>query len=225
MKKSHILAKARASDTLEKTRSLAKAGAALNTAAARRAEELLTLIARRKENIVDAFYDIGEALKELLDKKLHMALGHTSFGDLITTRGVMGRTQAFKLIAVVKALPRATAISMGQERAYALVALAAATPEADTAASLLSKRVTVHGAVRDVSHLSRRELTELAREVRPRKKKSEAALEAAREATRIAKIFKKQDRAAKVEIASRKGHFVATVHVRLDVLVALLRRR
>jgi len=158
--------------TLKHLQALAKTGTKLKTAAARRAEELLALIARRKENIVDAFYDVGQALQEMLDNKLHMALGYDNFEAMIAARNVIGRSQAFKLIAVVKQLPRAEALAMGQERAYALANLAAATPRHDTATSIVTKGVRVRGTVRDVSRLSVREIESLAKQVRPRKSES-----------------------------------------------------
>ena len=179
---------------VEELNALAKAGAKLTSAAAGRAEELVALIARRKENIVDAFYDIGLALMEILDRKLYLEL------------------------------PRSAALGMGQERAYALAALAAATPHADTAASIVTKGIRVRGVTRDVLQLSVRAIEHLAKNVRPRRRKRGEALVAEQEAARIAKLFKKRDRAATILVTHRKKHFVATVHVRLDVLGSLLRK-
>ncbi len=209
---------------VEELNALAKAGAKLTSAAAGRAEELVALIARRKENIVDAFYDIGLALMEILDRKLYLALGHESFDSLLAKRNLISRTKAFKLIAVVKELPRSAALGMGQERAYALAALAAATPHADTAASIVTKGIRVRGVTRDVLQLSVRAIEHLAKNVRPRRRKRGEALVAEQEAARIAKLFKKRDRAATILVTHRKKHFVATVHVRLDVLGSLLRK-
>ena len=42
----------------------------------------LTLIARRKAQIVDAFYDIGEALRRLKRKEIVAALGRRSFAEV-----------------------------------------------------------------------------------------------------------------------------------------------
>ncbi len=208
--------------TLKHVQALAKTGTKLKTAAARRAEELLALIARRKENIVDAFYDVGQALQEMLDNKLHMALGYDNFEAMIAARNVIGRSQAFKLIAVVKQLPRAEAIAMGQERAYALANLAAATPQHDTATSIVTKGVRVRGTVRDVSRLSVREIESLAKQVRPRKKKTSASIDADREANRIGKLLKARDHTATLALTHHKTYSSATIHIRLDALTALL---
>jgi hypothetical protein len=42
----------------------------------RRGHALLALIERRKDRITEDFYDIGEALRELLNNKLYVALGY-----------------------------------------------------------------------------------------------------------------------------------------------------
>ena len=58
---------------------LVTAGKVAVFARTRRAEDLLLLIDRRKEQILDDFYDIGMALREILEKKLFEALGYASF--------------------------------------------------------------------------------------------------------------------------------------------------
>jgi hypothetical protein len=93
-------------DNKEELQALVPVETTLTTGMAGRAEDLLALIGRRKENIVDAFYDIREALKEILDRKLYLALKQPSFDELIAARSVVGRTQAYKLIAVARELPR-----------------------------------------------------------------------------------------------------------------------
>src|SRR5690349_12680186 len=62
------------------------------SAAERRAEELLSMIERRKETIAESFYDIGKALQELLKKKLYAALGYASFDEMLRERSVLGVT-------------------------------------------------------------------------------------------------------------------------------------
>ena len=47
------------------------------------------LIERRKARIAEDFYDIGQALTELLKKKLYLVLGYSSFAQMLTKRGVM----------------------------------------------------------------------------------------------------------------------------------------
>jgi hypothetical protein len=169
-----------------KASALVTAGKVAVSARTRRAEDLLLLINRRKEQILDDFYDIGMALREILEKKLFEALGYASFDELLTRRRVMGRTQAWKLIKVVRELPRERAMQVGQERAFALVTLADATPEPDTAASLLTTGVKVGGRKRDVAKLSKREIEALAKSARPHRTTEEqrAAAKTARAAQR-----------------------------------------
>lgn len=193
-------------------------------AAARRAEVLLDLIARRKARILEDFYDLGAALRELLDKKLYAALGYASFDELLAKRDVIGRTQAYKLMAVVRELPRERAVEIGQERAYALVAVAAATPEPDTAGSILTTGVKVRGKKKDVSKLSKRDLAEVAKEVRPRAKIAgqKDAETAARDAQRTLRARKVH---ATVTVERAKGAWWATVRVPLAQLESLTHAR
>ena len=105
----------------------------------KRGTALLALIDRRKTRISLDFYDIGEALKELLDNMLYSAMGFDSFEQMLDARKVMGATQAFKLIRLVEGIPRDQALRLGQEKAYALVTYTAATPEQDVPAALVRR--------------------------------------------------------------------------------------
>jgi hypothetical protein len=53
----------------------------------RRGQSLLALIERRKDRITEDFYDIGEALRELLNNKLYAALGFDTFEQLLDAQG------------------------------------------------------------------------------------------------------------------------------------------
>lgn len=132
--------------------------------ARQRGEELLALIERRKGRIVEDFYDIGEALREIQRKELFRPLGYRTFDELLTARDVMSPFQARKLIAVVERVPRAQALALGQEKAYALVAYAAATPEPDTPTGLLESGAKVGGKA--IAEASTRDLLRAASEVR-----------------------------------------------------------
>lgn len=156
--------------TTAKVKSVSKVAAQASTAAARRAEELLSLIARRKERIAEDFYDIGAALQEIERKKLYVALGFPSFAALLEKRAVMSERTARKLIEIVEAVPRARALELGSEKAYALARLAAATPELDDVDDLLSKGVRVRGKKQSVAKLSSEKIAEVARAVRPKKR-------------------------------------------------------
>jgi hypothetical protein len=168
-------------------RTLVRAGLAAQSALAKRAEALLALIERRKARIVEDFYDIGEALKELMDRKLYAALGFPSFEAMLAERGVIGREQARKLVAVVRQVPREQALALGQEKAYALVAYAAATPAPDTVMSLVGSGAKIAGqpvtgaSVRDIE-VATREAREVERVQRPLTAEEKAARKAQREA-------------------------------------------
>lgn len=146
-----------------------------------RATELLALIGRRKERMLEDFYDVGEALRELLEQKLYAALGHASFEAMLSEHDVMGARQARKLIALVSEIPRAQALALGQEKAYALVAYTAATPEPDAAAELAKKDAKI--GKKPISQASVRDLQDAAKAVHAKRRaaapKSPAAKAAA----------------------------------------------
>lgn len=178
-------------------RSLVAAGGALEaakgpaekiTAADRkRAEALLLLIERRKARIAEDFYDLGEALKEIQHKRLHLALGHASFADLLRARGIMGLSQAKKLIEVVSTLPRDKALTLGAEKAYALARYTAATPELDTPQSLLDQGAKIGG--KPIADLSVRDLAVATGKVRAKAGKAKPTSESEREAEQAARKF------------------------------------
>jgi hypothetical protein len=132
----------------------------------RRASELLALIARRKARIVEDFYDIGEALRELFHKELYRALGHRSFEAMLKAHDVMSATQARKLITLVERIPRAEALALGQEKAYALVSYTTATPEPDVPAELARADAKIGG--KKLSKVSVRGLEAAAKQARGR---------------------------------------------------------
>lgn len=105
---------------------------------------LEALIRRRLATVVESFYDVGEALAEVLRRKLYAAAGHASLEAWLKATRLLSITQAMKLMAIAKHVPREQALAAGQERAYALIALASATPEPDSAAELI-ERGTIEG--------------------------------------------------------------------------------
>lgn len=153
----------------------------------RRLADLVTLIRRRMTDVVEGFYDIGEALREVLDKKLYAAEGHKSFEAFLKAGAMMSGRQARKLIAVVRKVPRERALALGQERAYALIAYTDATPEDDSPAQLVDDGVKIGGrpaaeaSVRDIK-LATRAANAKAQAGRPKtdaaraKEKADAAL-------------------------------------------------
>lgn len=185
-KLSSLIARAKA----EKSASIARKKA--------RAEALLALIGRRKQRMVEDFYDIGEALRELLDQKLYVALGHASFEAMLGAHEVMSPTQAKKLIALVTNVPRDHALALGQEKAYELLAYTAATPEADTPAGLATANAKI-GSKR-VAEASVRDLKAATKAVRAKQKIARPPSDAERQAARLAR-----DARAKVAAVLRKA--------------------
>ncbi len=192
------------------------------TAAARRAEELLELIARRTSRIREDFYDIGSALREVMDKKLYQALGYDSFEDLLAKRALLGKTQAYKLLAVVRHLPRKEALTLGQEKAYALAALARATPRLDSVGMLLEKGVTLRSGAKDVRNLSKREIEELTKEVRKPRKLSKEAKAASQRVKHAQAVLRKRKIGATVEAKRQGNAWWAMIRVPLASLESLV---
>ncbi|MEO7113506.1 MAG: hypothetical protein ABI183_23915 [Polyangiaceae bacterium] len=129
-----------------------------STVALRRGRQLVEEILRKKQRIAEDFYDVGSALSELEKKQLWRALGHESFAEMLDARRLLARSQAFKLMAIARALPRRAALSMGTEKSYALVRYAAATAEIDSPASLLASGIRIGGRKKSVDDISANEL-------------------------------------------------------------------
>jgi hypothetical protein len=144
---------------------IARQAAAAVTRRRARAEALLDLIARRVARIKEDFYELGAALKELRDEKLYAALGYRTFDDLLAKRRPIGRSQAYKLIALVENVSREQALELGEEKAYALARLAKATPTADTVDSLLDRGIEIGASHQRVKAMSVREIEKTRRRV------------------------------------------------------------
>ena len=114
---------------------------AKRTRLATRAHGLLDLITRRKSEISEAFYDIGEALAELSHSDMVAALGRRSFAEVCKKDCGLSASLAEGLIRVVTTMTRDEALAAGgQTKAIALAALAQATPALDTPAGLGKQR-------------------------------------------------------------------------------------
>ena len=101
-------------------------------------ERLIAEIERRRARIRKEFYEIGICLQQLAAPKIYAALGFASFGELLDGRGLLTRSQAYRLVAVVGGFTKEQALAIGAEKAYALTRYVAATPAEDVAAQLLS---------------------------------------------------------------------------------------
>lgn len=178
-----------------------------------RGEALLALIERRKQRIVEDFYDLGLALKELLDDELYVALGHRTFAELLSARNVVSASSAKKLIAVVEHVSREQALRLGREKAYALVAYAAASPEADVPSQLAAIDAEIAG--KKVAALSTRDIEEAARRARQAARKpsaeEKAAERARREATAQLRSFAKRRKLGTLEIATAGERIVLSL--------------
>jgi len=111
-------AAARGNTLIEKTRT---AALARNKA---RLAELVAEIRRRLASIVEGFYDVGEGLREIVDKRLYLSDDHANFETFLTATRLMSPRRAAKLVAVARGVPRTRALALGQERAYALLSYA-----------------------------------------------------------------------------------------------------
>jgi hypothetical protein len=136
---------------------------ASTTAAQRHGQELIASVRENKRRAAEAFFDMGAALLELEKKALWKALGHESFAAMLAENNLLSRTQAFKLMAIARGLPRRAALELGPEKSYALVRYAHATAAVDSPASLLTSGVHVDGQRRSVDDVSVRELQRASR--------------------------------------------------------------
>lgn len=151
------------------TPALAQRAAALAEAARQRilrqAREDVALVKRRKAEITEAFYDIGEALLRLRQAEVPKALGYRSFGELCKNGLGLSLSTASRLVEIVQRLPRRDALAWGKERALALIELADATPAGDSPQRIDPK---ILGKL-DPRKASARELQALAQKVRAKK--------------------------------------------------------
>ncbi|MBN1770075.1 MAG: hypothetical protein JXB32_02345 [Deltaproteobacteria bacterium] len=152
------------------SRTLAQARTAL-PALRQEAERLLAVVAQAKTRIGADFYRMSAALTELLDRKLHAALGYETFGAMLQQRRLMSPAAASKLIAIYRSIPRQTALQLGPERAYEWLQLLReeAGPDAgpDDVRRLADERTEVQG--RPVADLTRQEIVELRQRVQARR--------------------------------------------------------
>ncbi len=120
----------------------------------------------------EAFYDIGEALREILKKKLYAPLGFPSFDKMLTGRKVIAASTAYQLIEVVDSLPRDKALGLGAEKSYALARFAAATKESDPPTTLVDEGVPLgrRGARKPAAEVTVRELEAATRKARAKRK-------------------------------------------------------
>lgn len=202
-------------------------GAEAPTAAAvRHARALLATIERRLARIVEDFYEVGTALRELQRGRGYQALGYGSFRAMIDDTGLMSTTQAFKLMAVADAMSRDHALALGPERAYAVARLVAATDEPDSVPLLFERGVPVDPEDDDSERVPLAELplaaieslTKTVLATRGRPHADEEAVSVGRDAH--AAVRTAGVRRASVSCAESSGEWWATVRLPLAELEA-----
>jgi hypothetical protein len=82
------------------------------------------------------FFDVGVALAAFREERHALFLGHRAFDKYLAASGLLRRATAYKLLSIVRHVPRARANALGLERAYAISRIAARDPRAAKAATL-----------------------------------------------------------------------------------------
>ena len=116
----------------------------------------IALIRRRRSEISEAFYDIGEALVRLKPRAVVLALGCRTFVELCEKLVGLSGAQADRLIDIVENMSREDAMRVGSTKAASVVALARATPADDTPSDLIARGIRVGGEKLDIEKASAR---------------------------------------------------------------------
>lgn len=171
-----------------------------------RAHDLLAHIQRNATAIKEAFFEIGQALAELNNNRLYLALGHQTFAEMLTARGLFSQAQANKLIAVATLMPRETALLLGQERSYLLTRYAQLTEHGGSISALLRKDPRVGG--KRLVDMPVRELAETTRALRERtqpRRTDDGALEVRRQAREAQVALRRKGAVGARVVAVRTG--------------------
>jgi hypothetical protein len=91
------------------------------------ARELLAHVREKQGEIADAFFEIGEALRQLEEPGMVEALGYSGFGELVERELRMNAATARELVRIATHVKRSNALAWGKERSIAMVELAAAS--------------------------------------------------------------------------------------------------
>ena len=188
------------------------------------AEALLARIDKQKIRATEAFYDIGGALRQLLEQKLYGARGFASFEDLLAERDVMDATQAKKLIEVHRKFSRDRALAVGPEKAYALARYAARTKADDAPEDFIDKGFPIGGRRKPVAEVSVRAVLEATRTAVARQKGSRGESERARkdaetELRFVKSLLHQHEVEGLVGLTFRRGSW----HLRIEIPAARTR--
>jgi hypothetical protein len=88
-------------------------------------------ILRLKTEIARNFWDLGNSLSIVNNKKLYLAAGHDSFEKYLQKEVKIGRSTAYRLMELSRNFSRETASQFSQEKLLGAIAYAKATPEED----------------------------------------------------------------------------------------------
>ncbi len=136
---------------------------ALKTAAEVSADALVARVEALKLGVAQSFHEMGRCLGEILERKLHLSLGYTSFEEMLAARGLMSPMQASKLIEVSRQFSKRDAVRLGPEKAYALVRHVARTKQKDDPAEYLVEGFPVGGRRRPIDEVTVREIVDATR--------------------------------------------------------------
>jgi hypothetical protein len=196
----------------------------------RRAEQLLAIIEQHKAHIGADFFAIGTALVEMTDDKLYLVLGYSSIAAMVEERDIMSAAMATRLVAVVRALPRSTALQLGPDKAFEWLRLlrAEAGPDAEIedVKKLAEEKTEVRG--KPIAEMTRAEIAELRRRAQERQaaaRKDPAAAEARKLARALARRLNAVG-AGDARVSSRwsAGRWRVRADLELDAARALLGR-
>jgi hypothetical protein len=181
-----------------------------------RAEALVALILRRKQRIVEDFFDIGEALRTLHHEKLFATLGYKTFEEMLDARKLIGHAQAYKLVAIVSSYSRDQAIALGLEKSFAVLTYAAATPSHQVPQLVVTEGI----GGKPLSRLTVKEINAKTKALRVRAGKSSPA---EKHAHKLAVSWQRLLRAtgfhnANVSVHQTGGRLMVDAQVAVDVL-------
>ncbi len=210
--------------TLHKLQALFRTARAAKVKADRakkkRLVELVALIRRRMDEVVEAFYDIGEALREILKRKLFDTDGHTSFEEFLKAQKLMSRSTAFKLIKVVDGLSRTNALKLGKEKAFALVAYTDATAARDTAAELTENNELV--GTKRVKEAATRDIAKATKKLKDATRKAKRTPEQRKHDKRISELTQQLREGLRTLGLTRLHYDVSGEHVTVRITVEQL---
>lgn len=186
----------------------------------------IALVKRRRAEISEAFYDIGEALVRLKRREVIGALGCRSFAEVCERHAGISATQADRLVDIVTNMTREEALTVGATKAASIVALVRATPEADTPSDLLRRGARVRGKTLNVKSASTRAIARATAAVRSTRNAPGGRSVARDERAACAALEKALRRAGAKDatVAVKAGRVAGAARAVIDIAVADIER-